>query len=125
MPASLDLIQTNHYAIPVRQTNEREKMIQTYKVDHALGSGTSLQGYVTTTLRRLITAFGQPQYHGEGDKVTVDWAMVFEDGTVATVYDWKRYELGTPALDEVFQYNIGGENKEAAYLVKKAVMFAM
>jgi hypothetical protein len=100
-------------------------MIQTYKVDHALGSGTSLQGYITTTLRRLITAFGQPQYHGEGDKVTVDWAMVFEDGTVATVYDWKRYELGTPALDEVFQYNIGGENKEAAYLVKKAVMFAM
>ena len=92
-----------------------------YTVDHELGSGTSLQGYVTTTLARLIEVFGEPQYYGEGDKVTVDWAMAFEDGTVATIYDWKRYEMGTPGLTEVFQYNIGGETKEAAYLVKKAL----
>ena len=92
-----------------------------FTVDNSLGSGTSLKGYVTTTLARLIEVFGEPEYYGEGDKVTVHWAIAFEDGTIATIYDWKRYEMGTPGLTEVFQYNIGGEVMEAAELVKKAL----
>jgi translation initiation factor IF-1 len=27
-----------------------------------------------------------------GDKVTIEWGIRFEDGTIATIYDWKRYE---------------------------------
>lgn len=92
-----------------------------FTVDNSLGSGTSLKGYVTTTLARLIEVFGEPEYYGEGDKVTVHWAIAFEDGTIATIYDWKRYEMGTPGLTEVFQYNIGGEVMEAVELVKKAL----
>lgn len=92
-----------------------------FTVDNSLGNGTSLRGYVTTTLARLIEVFGEPEYYGEGDKVTVHWAIAFEDGTIATIYDWKRYEMGTPGLTEVFQYNIGGEVMEAVELVKKAL----
>ena len=87
----------------------------------ALGNGTSLQGYVTTTLDTLIGTFGEPEYYGEGDKVTVDFTILFDNGTIATVYDWKRYEKGTPGLDEVFQYNIGGHNLEAVALVQQAL----
>jgi hypothetical protein len=46
---------------------------------------------------------------------------LFDNGTVATIYDWKRYEMGTPALDEVFQYNIGGHSLQAVILVKQAL----
>lgn len=92
-----------------------------FTLDSSLGAGTSLRGYVTTTLGKLIDTFGQPEYYGEGDKVTVDFSILFDDGTVATIYDWKRYEMGTPALDEVFQYNIGGHSLEAVILVKQAL----
>ena len=92
-----------------------------FKLDSSLGAGTSLRGYVTTTLGKLIDTFGQPEYYGEGDKVTVDFSILFDDGTVATIYDWKRYEMGTPALDEVFQYNIGGHSLQAVILVKQAL----
>ena len=92
-----------------------------FKLDSSVSSGTSLKGYVTTTLAKLIDTFGQPEYYGEGDKVTVDFSILFDDGTVATIYDWKRYEMGTPALDEVFQYNIGGHSLQAVILVKQAL----
>jgi hypothetical protein len=90
-------------------------------IDNALGSGTSLQGYVTTTLADLQEVFGKPLFYAEGDKVTVHWSVVFEGKTLATIYDWKRYDLGTPGLTEVMQYNIGGLSKDAVYLVKKAL----
>lgn len=93
-----------------------------FKVDseNEIG-GTSLQGYVTTTLAQLIEIFGEPERYAEGDKITVHWAIAFEDGTIATIYDWKRYEMGTPELTEVMEYNIGGESMDAPYLVKKAI----
>ncbi len=76
--------------------------------DLTFGDGTSLQGYTKTTLRQLIEVFGEPEYYGDGDKVTVEWCLKFEDGTVATIYDWKRYELGTPELDDLMDWNVGG-----------------
>jgi hypothetical protein len=38
--------------------------------------------------------------------------------TVATIYDWKRYEEGTPELHEVYLYHIGGRDERALELVK-------
>lgn len=79
-------------------------------ISHKNVYGTSLRGYVTTTRRVLEEAFGEPVFFGEGDKVTVEWMIRFEDGSVATVYDWKRYEEGTPDMDEVLEWNIGGKH---------------
>lgn len=95
-------------------------MIQ-FIVDHTEGSGTSLVGYVETTLETLIKAFGEPQRWDEGDKVTTEWTLVFEDATVATIYDWKRYELGAPASDEMYEWHIGGNSKEAETHVKSVL----
>ena len=84
--------------------------------------GTSLQGHVTTTMRELNSVFGEPTFYYPGDKVTVEWEYIFSDGTVVTIYDWKRYDDGAPEMDEIMEYNIGGFNKDAAEKVKMAVL---
>jgi len=84
--------------------------------------GTSLQGHITTTMRELNSVFGEPTFYYPGDKVTVEWEHTFDDGTVVTIYDWKRYDDGVPEMDEIVEYNIGGFNKDAAEKVKMAVL---
>jgi hypothetical protein len=75
-------------------------------------NGTSLQGKIVTTYARLVEMFGEPDFTN-GDKVTAEWCLEFEDGTVATIYDWKYGE--TPMGEAV--WNIGGKNSEAVYRV--------
>lgn len=90
--------------------------------------GTSLQGEISTTKAQLIETFGAPNWESTfdptfhtGEKVTIEWAMVFEDGTLATIYDWKRYEEGTPDLNEVYSYHIGGMSPLAVERVTEAL----
>lgn len=83
-----------------------------------------LEGYITTTRRELAAKFGEPDMTGTIDnKVTTEWVLKFEDGTIATIYDWKRYDddLGAPELDEVYQWHIGGQSKAAVYAVSGAL----
>jgi hypothetical protein len=87
-------------------------------------SGTSLVGYIETTRQRIEEVFGAPSYSSNDnfEKVTVEWAIRFEDGTVATIYDWKRYESGTPSPTELYEWHIGGNrDKNAALLVSEAL----
>ena len=81
----------------------------------------SLRGHIQTTLANLIDVFGEPTRFGEGDKVTVQWEVRFDNGIVATIYDWKRYKLGTPGLHESEEYNIGGFDFDAVTLVREAL----
>jgi hypothetical protein len=84
--------------------------------------GTWLQGYMTATRREIEITFGEPYLWGEGDKVTTEWAIQFDDGTIATIYDWKRYEMGAPAMDERIEWNIGGRDHIAVDRVKDALL---
>ena len=68
---------------------------------------TSLQGYVRAYYHELVEVFGEPD--GGGDKTTVEWCLEFEDGTVATIYDWKEYE--TPMGR--YRWHIGGKDLDA------------
>jgi hypothetical protein len=68
---------------------------------------TCLQGYIRATYSELVEVFGEPE--GGGDKTTAEWCLRFEDGTVATIYDWKEYE--TPMYE--YDWHIGGHNKKA------------
>ena len=70
-------------------------------------NGTHLQGYVQAYYHQLVEVFGEPE--GGGDKTTAEWALEFEDGTVATIYDWKEYE--TPM--GLYHWHIGGLNNLA------------
>jgi hypothetical protein len=77
----------------------------------ALVNGTSLKGHIVTTYAELVEKFGEP--NKGGDKTTVVWALDFEDGTIATIYDWKYGE--TPMHKT--EWNIGGKSQEAVYRV--------
>lgn len=84
------------------------------KADWQAVNGTHLQGYVVATYADLVKVFGEPE--GGGDKTTVEWALQFEDGTVATIYDWKEYSTPTYAYD----WHVGGMSKRAVALVERA-----
>ena len=83
-------------------------------ITDADANGTSLQGYMRATYDQLVARFGQPD--GGGDKTTVEWCLEFEDGTIATIYDWKEYETPMYAYD----WHIGGLSKMAVFAVKQA-----
>jgi hypothetical protein len=72
---------------------------------------TCLQGSVPAYYHELVEVFGEPE--GGGDKTTVEWCLQFEDGTVATIYDWKEYQ--TPM--GLYHWHIGGHNKRAVHAV--------
>ena len=84
-------------------------------------AGTWLQGDIRTTRAKIQEAFGEPTFYEAGEKVTVEWGLLFEDGTIATIYDWKRYEDKAPELHEEIVYNIGGITVEAAARVKEVL----
>jgi len=79
-------------------------------------NGTSLQGYFTTTYEKLVQTFGEPSYEG-GDKTTCEWHLEFEDGTVATIYDWKEYT--TPYGE--YRWHIGGRDYSAVERVTECL----
>lgn len=78
---------------------------------HADVHGTHLQGYITAYFHQLVEVFGEPTYGG--DKVTAEWMLTFEDGTIATIYDWKEY--ATPMGE--YRWHIGGHSPAAVWAV--------
>jgi len=64
--------------------------------------------------------FGPPTWDqgSADDKVTIMWGVKFPDGTVGTIYDYKRYNQ---PLDEVDYWSIGGRTNLAGYYIKKAM----
>lgn len=78
-------------------------------------NGTHLQGYVRTTYAQLVDLFGEGV--GAGDKTTQEWILEFNDGTVATIYDWKEYE--TP--EYLYDWHVGGTSKQAVWKVQEAL----
>lgn len=94
-----------------------------HKTLKSTDAGTSLVAYFDATRREIEAVFGAPSYtcDSESEKVTVEWVIEFENGTIATIYDWKRYEEGTPALDEEYEWHIGGVNSDAAKYVSLAM----
>ena len=72
-------------------------------------NGTSLKGYVLTTYDNLVEIFGEPTFLGSEDgKTTAEWIIEFEDGLVATIYDWK---MGETPMD-LYEWHVGGNSVE-------------
>ncbi len=85
-------------------------------------TGTSLKGYINCSYDDLTKAFGYPLESGFDDfKSDAEWHIQFEDGKVATVYNYKNGknylgELGFHACD-ITQWHIGGNSKEVVQRV--------
>jgi len=77
--------------------------------NHVNINNTSYMGLVWTTYDHISSVLGFPTRKDDGDdKVTCEWDIEFEDGSVATIYDWKTDR--TPK--GLYDWHIGGHEKE-------------
>jgi hypothetical protein len=91
--------------------------------------GTHRQGFVDVSFDTLVKVFGNPREGVEGDKVAFEWSILFADGTVASVYDYKASSLygepDAPTPDEMRKsftdWHIGGKTERAVELVIAAL----
>lgn len=83
-------------------------------------NGTCLQGCIDISYGDITEVLGGHQ-EGDGDKVDAEWILEFEDGTVATIYNWKdgKNYLGAEGLDveEIRDWHIGGKSKDVVAYV--------
>lgn len=100
-------------------------MTRTFTNDKSINiAGTMLQGYLPDTgYRQLVTAFGEPTV-GESDdgKTRVEWWLRFDDGEIATVYDYKAYDV--PVVD-LTHWHVGGTRPDVVDYVQEAVQNAV
>lgn len=82
-------------------------------------TGACMQGQITCPFSLLITLFGEPE-QGDNSKVDAFWSVEFDDGVIATIYNWKNgiAYCGGPDIDQITQWNIGGYEKAAAEHVR-------
>lgn len=76
-------------------------------------NGSCYQGIIQADFDTMVEIFGEPSIDEEGYKVRVEWLLQFDDGTVATIYDWKEDCHYTKVTD----WHIGGFDKKAVELV--------
>lgn len=89
-----------------------------FKTENIVWQTSSLQGKITAFYSELVKVFGEPNAENDGYKTDAEWEVEFEDGTYATIYNWKdgkNYcgEDGLP-ISKITDWHIGG-NVHAAY----------
>ena len=86
--------------------------------------GTCLQGELTASYKELVGLFGKP-FDGDGYKTDAEWTLLFEDGTAATVYNYKNGKNycgddGLP-VQQITEWHIGGRSRQAVDHVQIAL----
>ena len=85
--------------------------------------GTSLSAYVEATFDQLVEAFGEPELGGY--KTDWEWAIEFDDGSVATIYNWKNGPnyCGIDGLHsyQIKKWNIGSKSMTPAWRVQDII----
>lgn len=88
--------------------------------------GTFLQGHITCDYKTLTKVFGFPLQRGfDNYKTDAEWRVKFEDGTVASIYNWKNGHnylgtAGTP-VTKITDWNVGGRDKHTVDRVQSAI----
>ena len=78
-------------------------------------NGTSFQGDLYASYNDIVSKLGEPLTEKLCYKSDAEWIIEFEDGTVATIYNWKdgkSYcgERGMPT-ESITEWHIGGSIK--------------
>ena len=83
---------------------------------------TSLQGYIDITHAELIEKLGPTGDDFDDYKCDAEWTIHFEDGTVATIYNYKdgKNYLGAEGdeVEDITDWHIGGNSKSDVEAVK-------
>ena len=79
-------------------------------------NNTSLKGYIEISYDELVKKFGPPTT-ADGKKVDVSWEIQFNDGTIASIYNWKNGKnyMGANGKDvkDITEWNIGGRSDKS------------
>ena len=79
-------------------------------------TGTSFRGDIRLDYYDILSRLGKPR-DGDEYKIDVAWEIEFDDGTVATLYNWKngRNYCGEDGLKpcQIDEWNIGGFKSDA------------
>ena len=75
------------------------------------------QGGVESSYTDLLLAFGLPG-EADGYKIDAEWELLFDDGTIATLYNWKNGKNYNDngegdETEDITDWNIGGFDKES------------
>jgi len=103
------------------------KHYKNYKENnYKLTTGTGFKGYIECDYKTLVETFGTPDCECDGYKMDRQWALKFEDGTVATIYNMKNGKnyLGPQqglAPEDIKKWHVGGFSKEAVTLVEMSI----
>ena len=79
-------------------------------------NGTHLQGHIQANYADLVHLFGEQSVEFDNYKSDAEWAIQFDDGSVATIYNWKNGKnyCGEDGLEleEIQDWNIGGRTPD-------------
>lgn len=100
----------------------------THNEDDSIRSDMScLRGHITTSYANLVEVFGEPLKDGfDNYKSDAEWIVQFEDGLVATIYNYKNginycgTEHGTPTMS-IRDWNVGGHDTAVVAHVRDAL----
>lgn len=85
--------------------------VYTHNEKQICTEGTSLMGYTDASYQELVDIFGE-HTECDGYKVDAEWVLEFEDGKVATIYNYKTgvNYLGSDGMpvEEIRDWYIGG-----------------
>jgi hypothetical protein len=88
--------------------------------DPICANGTCLQGYVVASFDAICSIFGDPM---DGNyKTDAEWNILFSDGEVATIYNWKdgRNYCGESGMEveDIKDWHIGGNSKAVSHRIQ-------
>lgn len=81
-------------------------------------NGTILLGYITSPYEVLCEKLGDPNRRpSEDGKVTCEWIIDFEDGSIGTIYTWKTGEN----LAIQYEWSVGGRGTNILEKISKLI----
>ena len=84
-------------------------------------SGTSFMGDLFASYDDIVKQLGPPMQSFDGYKTDAEWYIEFDNGIVATVYNWKNGKnycgnAGIP-VEFIKEWHIGGNDLRASVLI--------
>ena len=110
----------SYNCVPIQQSLDENKIYEKITGSHFMGMIGGDENPLTYT--RLCELFGTPM-SGRDDKSSCNWVLEFEDGLIATIYDYKSSKnyLGEDGLwvSEMKEWHIGGHDEVVFNRVQK------
>ena len=92
--------------------------------DQSRLNGSHKVGDLDLSFEKLIGTFGEPNLGSDGYKTDVEWGIEFDDGTIASIYNYKngRNYNGEYGLDvkDISDWSIGGHSDKSYNKVRDA-----